>query len=335
VRETLDTVARAPALAARVGALPVLAWQVSVFWEELRPIAQRVVREWQPDVILVEHDNSAAWIADLPGSTPAVLVFQNVGPRYYESRAAASNGFARPAFRLEARRFRRLLGRTLSRYARLVAVSEPDRRDLEALAQGVPVELVPNGVASDELEPLPPSSEPATLLFTGTLSHPPNSEGIRWFADEVWPRVRAAQPEVRLLVVGRDPPPRVRELDAREGIEVVGPVPAMSPYFARATAVVVPLHSGGGTRLKILEALSCRRAVVSTSVGCEGLDLADGSHLLVADGAPAFAEATLRLLDDAALRERLANAGREQAERLYDWRVLGDRLEKVLLDVVG
>jgi glycosyltransferase involved in cell wall biosynthesis len=99
--------------------------------------------------------------------------------------------------------------------------------------------------------------------------------------------------------------------------------------------VVVPLHSGGGTRLKILEALSCRRAVVSTTVGCEGLELADGSHLLVADGAAPFAEATLRLLEDAALRERLANAGRDQAERLYDWRVLGDRLEKVLLDVVG
>src|SRR3954454_11197726 len=242
LRENLATVAGAPSLVARALPLPVLAWQVSVFWQELRPIAQRVAAAWRPDVIVVEHDNSAAWIAALPSGIPAALVFQNVGPSYYRSRAAASTGLARLAFDIDARRFRSFHSRTLGRYARLVPVSEPDGRELQTLGAGVPIEVVPNGVASDELQALSPSDERATLLFTGTLSHPPNADGIRWFADEVWPRIRSAHPESRLLVVGRDPPPRVRELDAREGIEVVGPVPEMTPYFARATAVVVPLH---------------------------------------------------------------------------------------------
>jgi len=190
--------------------------------------------------------------------------------------------------------------------------------------------VVPNGVASHELRPSPASREPATLLFTGTLSHPPNAEGICWFAENAWARIRSAHPHAKLLIVGHDPPSAVRGLGARGGIEVVGPVTEMAPYFARATAVVVPLLSGGGTRLKILEAFSSARAVVSTSVGSVGLDVQPGSDLLVADGADAFAAATLRLLEEPSLRERLAVAGRELAEDRYDWRVLGERLEAPL-----
>jgi glycosyltransferase involved in cell wall biosynthesis len=168
------------------------------------------------------------------------------------------------------------------------------------------------------------------LLFTGTLNHPPNAEGIEWFADEAWPAIRARLPDAKLLVVGREPPRSVTRLGSRPGIEVVGPVADMREWYARATAVVVPLLSGGGSRLKILEALACGRAVASTSAGAEGLDLAPGRELVIADGGEAFAGATLRLLGDPPLRGALAAAGRSAAETRYDWRVLGDRLESVL-----
>ncbi len=195
---------------------------------------------------------------------------------------------------------------------------------------GVPVEIVPNGVATSELPALAPSAEPATLLFTGTLGHPPNAEGIAWFAERVWPLVRRGHPQAKLLVVGRGAPRRVLALDGEHGIEVVGGVAEMTPWFARATAVVAPLLSGGGTRLKILEAFSSGRATVSTSVGCEGLEVADGRELLIADGPEPFAAAVGRLLDDAALRERLAANGRALAEARYDWAGLGDRLAEAL-----
>jgi glycosyltransferase involved in cell wall biosynthesis len=332
VRETLDAVAAEPRLAADAAVLPVLAWQVGVFWTYLRPLARRTLAEWKPDVVTIEHDNAASWVEEVPPAVPAALVLQNVGWHYYESRAAAAAGPAAAGLRLEAARFRRHHARWFGRYRTLIAVSERDRADLRRVTS-TPVGVVPNGVASDELRPVPPSSEPATLLFTGTLSHPPNAEGIRWFADAVWPQVRSERPGVRLVVVGRDPPRGVLELGDRDGVEVVGPVPQMAPWFERATAVVAPLLSGGGTRLKILEALACRRATVSTSVGCEGLELSSERELLVADGAAAFAEATLRLLTDRELRERLAAAGRDAVERVYDWRVLGDRLAAVLTDV--
>jgi glycosyltransferase involved in cell wall biosynthesis len=327
--ETLGALAREPALVPRAATLPVLAWQVSVFWARLRDRALRAVRESAPDVVIVEHDNAAAWVGDLPAGVPAVLELQNVGWHYYENRARAGGGVARAAYAAEARRFRRHDRRWFSRYAALVAVSERDREDLAA-ATATPVETVPNGVAADELVPAGGEGESDTLLFTGTLSHPPNAEGIAWFVQEAWPRVRAARPQAKLLVVGRDPTPAVRRLGRVSGVEVVGPVPDVAPYFERARAVVAPLRSGGGTRLKILEALASGRALVSTEVGREGLDLRDSEHLLVADGAADFAAATLRLLADGELRARLAAAGRERVERLYDWCVLADRLARIL-----
>ncbi len=329
VGETLSALAREPMLVPRAVRLPTLAWQVSVFWAELRALAVDEIRQNRPDVIGIEHDNAAHWIDDLPAEIPAVLVLQNVGRHYYESRARSASGVRAAWFAAEARRFARHDGRWLPRYARLIAVSDDDAADLRKTLD-VPVEVVPNGVASDELTPLPPSPEPETLLFTGTLSHPPNEDGIRWFAESIWPRIRSRRPGARLLVVGRDAPVGVRALDGQSDIEVVGAVPDMAPYFARATAVVVPLRSGGGTRLKILEAFACERAVVSTSTGCEGLKVEDGRNLLVADDEQVFADATLRLLDDPGLCQRLAADGRELAERRYDWRVLGDELERVL-----
>jgi glycosyltransferase involved in cell wall biosynthesis len=157
------------------------------------------------------------------------------------------------------------------------------------------------------------------------MNHPPNADGIAWFVREVWPQT----PDARLLVVGRDPPESVLRL-ASDRIAVTGAVPDVAPYFARATAVIVPLLSGGGTRLKILEAFAAGRAVVSTSIGAEGLEVSDGRHLLLADGAHAFAEATGRLLADPELRARLAAEARKLVQERYDWRALGDRLEETL-----
>lgn len=332
-RETLAAVARDPALLARVAAMPVLAWQVSVFWTALRPVALAEIAKHRPDAISIEHDSAAHWIDDLPPDIPTAMTVHNVGRHYYESRARAATGARKAGLSIEARRFARHDRRHLRRFDALIAVSDRDADDLRS-SHELPITVIPNGVASDNLQALPPSGEPDTLLFTGTLSHPPNSEGIVWFADAVWPRIRAQRPTASLLVVGRGAARSVLALNDRDGIEVIGAVPDMAPYFARATAVVVPLLSGGGTRLKILEAFASRRAVVSTPTGREGLAVDDGRDLLVAASAEDFATATLQLLDDAEIRDRLAGSGRALAERSYDWRVLGERLERRLIRLV-
>jgi glycosyltransferase involved in cell wall biosynthesis len=168
-------------------------------------------------------------------------------------------------------------------------------------------------------------------VFTGTLNYAPNVQGIRWFAERVWPIVRGQVPEVTLDVVGRDPSPPVKALGRIDGITVRGAVPEIAPYLARAHVVVIPVLTGAGIRVKIIEGMAAGRAMVSTSRGAEGLPhLEAGKHLLIADSPQDFASAVIRVLHDSALRNRLADAARDLFERAYDWRRLGDQEEAVI-----
>jgi glycosyltransferase involved in cell wall biosynthesis len=237
--------------------------------------------------------------------------------------------------RAEAWRYRRHVVRLLPRFHTAVAVSTVEADELRALGR-TRVELIPTGVDTAALRPQPEQAGPPRLLFTGTMSYPPNHRGIRWFAREVWPLVRARRPDAVLDVVGKAPPDDVLALDGVAGITVHGFVDSMAPFFARAHSVVVPILAGAGIRVKIVEAMAAGRAVISTPLGCEGLaGLEPGRHLLVAEEPGAFADGAVRLLEQPELRERLAAAGRELAERSYDWRPLGDQLERVLMDAAA
>lgn len=320
-REALDALRRDPRLLARAVTDPLLAWQVGVFWARLRERLPAALAQ-RPDVALVEHDWAARWGAELPAGLPRALTLHNLSWAYYESRGKA----------LEARRWRRFDRAALRGYDLLLAMSEHDRAAARAVS-AVPCEVVPNGVDTGALTP---SAEPEapTLLFTGTLSYPPNAEALLWLLRDIWPRIRAAHPTVRLLVVGRGAPAEAQAL-ADERVELAGWVPDMSSAFARATVVLVPMRSGGGTRLKVLDGLASGRALLTTTMGAEGVALRDGEHAVVADGAEAFAAAALRLLGDAAERARLGAAGRALAETVYDWEAIGAHLGGLLDGLVS
>jgi len=330
--EALGALARRPGLVAAALTTPVLAWQAEVLWTRLRAPARRLASRWRPDVLSVEHDWSARWLCELPAPPPAVLTLQNVSSQYYRRRSQASGGLSSLALGLEARRFEAFDRRRLGPYRRVIAVSEPDATAARELCER-PVDVVPNGVDVRAFPALASDPDgPPTLLFTGTLDYPPNTEGLLWFAHQVWPLLRERRPALRLLVVGRSPPEPVLALGRLPGVQVVGPVPEMVPWYGRATAVIVPLRSGGGTRLKLLEALAGGRAVVSTTAGAEGIDVADERDvLLVPDDPGRFAAATLRLLEDPALRARLAERGRALVQERYDWPALGELLEAALV----
>lgn len=156
------------------------------------------------------------------------------------------------------------------------------------------------------------------VTFLGGLHWPPNAQGVTWFAREVFPQVRAAMPEAILTVIGKNPPAGLEG----EGVEVTGYVDDPAPYLAETAAFIVPLHAGGGMRVKILDAWSWGLPVVSTTIGAEGIEIEDGENILIADSAPTFAQAVIRVLQDQDLARRLGHNGRQTVVDKYDWRVI-------------
>src|SRR5206468_1255321 len=200
-----------------------------------------------------------------------------------------------------------------------IAASDADRELLAAAAPGASVRAVPTGVDIDYFAPDGVAEVPGRLVFTGSMDWYPNEDGIAHFIEAVLPRIRREVPAAALTVVGRNPSARLRGAAAAAGVRVTGLVDDVRPQMAEAAVYVVPLRIGGGTRLKIFEALSMAKADVTTTVGAEGLRLAPGRHFLQADEPAGFAEAVTSLLRDAARRRAIGAAGRRLVEERYSW----------------
>jgi polysaccharide biosynthesis protein PslH len=193
------------------------------------------------------------------------------------------------------------------------------------------VHIVPNGVDTTYFVPSSSQTERGVLLFTGRMSYEPNADAVCYFAEQVLPLVRRECPQARLHIVGAAPPPRVSAL-ASNAVVVHGQVADIRPYFATAEAVVVPIRTGGGTRLKLLEAAASGKAIVSTSLGAEGLAFAAGRDLLIADAPATFAAAIVAVLGDGALRDTLGSHARARA-RQYDWAAIGEGFRHIMATV--
>lgn len=231
--------------------------------------------------------------------------------------------------------YRRLRAGELERCGRAAAVtvtSERERRLLEELLPAVSPIVIPNGVDLDAFTPRQREDEtPGRVVFTGTLGYYPNVQAVQHFARAIWPAVRAAVPEATWQIVGSHPSAEVRHLGELPGVTVTGTVPQVQPYLAAAAVVVVPILTGAGTRLKVLEALAMGKAVVTTSIGCEGLGLVTGEHAIIADEPETFADAVVGLLRDGARRAVLARLGRALVEQRYGW----DRCVEPLVELLA
>ncbi|HEU5152456.1 MAG TPA: glycosyltransferase family 4 protein [Iamia sp.] len=209
-----------------------------------------------------------------------------------------------------------------ARAALTVVVTEADADGLSGPGATAEVAVVPNGVDTSAPDPGPAAAP--RVLMPGTLFYGPNVDGARWFVDEAWPGVRAAVPQAELVLAGRGPTPEVRALAERPGVAVRADVDDMAAELAAARVVVVPLRYGTGTRVKALEALAGRRALVGTTVGLAGLGIEDGVHARVADDPAALARATVAALADG--DDALVARGRELVERHHTWDAQAERL---------
>jgi glycosyltransferase involved in cell wall biosynthesis len=270
-----------------------------------------------------------------PLPRPTVLFQHNVESSLWRRLASTEkNKLKKFLFKIEARKMERYERQALRRFHHVIAVSEVDRRQMIDMQPGCPISVVPTGVDCSEFALAPPSkSTPARIVFVGSMDWEPNIDAVKFFADEIWPSVREQFPDAIFEIVGRNPDALVTRL-ACESIKVSGTVPSILPHLHDATVVVVPLRIGGGTRLKIFEAMATGRAVVSTSIGAEGLDVASGKNLILADDPKSFADAILMLLRDAPLRRRYEEAAAQLAS-WYDWSQISRRFLDVLRETAS
>lgn len=212
------------------------------------------------------------------------------------------------------------------------------QRDAEILQQRSPnmeCHVIPNGVDSEFFKSSHTEIDPNMVLFTGTISYYPNTEGIVWFYKNVWPLIVEKKPNATFCIAGKSPPPEVQAIaESDPAVTATGMVDDMRDYYNKAAVVVVPLRVGGGTRLKILEGMSMSKAIVSTSIGAEGINHTNGQDILLKDTPEEFSNAVLEVMADSTLRETLENGGRKLVESQYDWRAVTDKLSSVFEQAV-
>lgn len=216
-------------------------------------------------------------------------------------------------------------------------VSERDKRAIISRLPQANVRVVPNGVDVDFYSVslnVPAAVSRQTLLFVGSMDYHANIDAVTWFVGEVWPTLSRIHPALEFVIAGSNPAPSVQALQSAR-VRVTGTVADVRPFYERALAVVVPLRAGGGTRLKILEAMAARVPVISTRLGAEGLPVRDGLHLLLADSADEIVQAVTYLIHNPGDRGRLITSAAAFVTRCYDWSAIGEALYAIHSELAG
>lgn len=316
-------------------------------WLKVRDVAIAAAASQRFDVIWVEH--SLVWpyasqmVSQAARANPAVICSGHNIEWHLLARQASNAGerAARWFYQGQARLMRRM---ELSAWRRADLNLQCSPADATFVAQSVtsPVIMISNGVNVDYFQRRSGAAavDSSLVVFTAGFGYAPNQEALFWFLQRVLPLVHARRPETRFLFAGSQANQAasmagLSATGANGGVEWISDPADIRPCFERACVYVVPILSGGGSRLKILEAMAMQVPVVSTSVGAEGVPYRSGEHLLLADTEESFAEAVLRLLEDAELRQRLSTAARLFVESNYRWEILCDRAESQMAPLMG
>lgn len=301
----------------------------------LRKRAEQLTTDSAFDVVICDFVQMAPATVGLP--CQASILFQhNVEAQILQRHAEHDRGWLRrrvmSAQEKKMRRFEQQAGR---QFDAVIAVSEEDRSTFNNQYGWENVEVIDTAVNVDYFEPQAQAIDNHNVAFVASLDWLPNQEGAVWFAREVWPLILAENPEARFSLVGRNPSRKVESLAAEQGVEVLGTVPDVRPYLAKAAVVVVPLLVGGGTRIKIFEAMAMGKAIVSTTIGAEGLKVTSGKHILLADSASDFASATNQLLADSDQRRQLGETAHQLVKKNFSSESVARQFERICRQVVS
>ena len=303
---------------------------------EVRRRLRALLKEEGYDVILCDF-MAAAGVVPWECPTPKVLFTHNVEAtiwrRHYE---VATNPIWKAISLREWRKMEAAEQRYLRLADRVLTVSETDRDAFAPLVDPGKLTVIPTGVDVEYFQPTPVEETPNSLVFTGSMDWLPNEDAILYFADAILPLIKQQCPEISLEVVGRSPSRKLQALaETEKGIRLTGWVENIRPFVARGSICIVPLRIGGGTRLKIFEAMAMGKAIVSTSVGAEGLPVQSGENIILADGPQDFADSVITLLRDSNERKRLGTAARTLVQEKYSWLKVAETFARTLQDVIA
>lgn len=303
---------------------------------EVRRELIRVLEQQTHDLILCDFVIAAGVIPwDWP--CPKVLFTHNVEAaiwrRHYD---LASNPLWKALSWREWRRMQAAERRCLQLADHVLAVSENDRNFFTRFVSSEKLTVIPTGVDLEYFRPTDAEEVRDSIVFTGSMDWLPNEDAMLYFIEEILPLIRRQIPGASLCVVGREPSFRLQALCGKDkNLQITGRVEDVRPFLARSAVCVVPLRIGGGTRLKIFEAMSMGKPVVSTSIGAEGLPVRDGEHLLLADDPAVFASTVVSLLGESARRKQIGLAARKLVEENYSWAQVATKFSEVLREVAA
>jgi glycosyltransferase involved in cell wall biosynthesis len=299
-------------------------------------LVARLLADQDFDLLYADHLHMAQYI---PAHTRALTLLDQhnvesvILGRFADSQ---THPFLHWMARLEQRKMARYEPAACRRFDAIWVTTEVDRALIAPwLLPGQTIDALPIGVDTTYFTPDGRSPDPHTLVSIGMLSWPPNADGVLWFYDQVYPLIKERVPGVRFVIVGEHPPLAIQQLAQDPSVEVTGWVDDVRLQMARSTAIMVSLRTGSGMRVKILNALAAGLPVVSTSIGCEGIDVTDGKDILIADDAEQFARHVVDLIRDPSLQERLSANGVTLARARYSWEAVYDQIDRSVTELLA
>lgn len=296
---------------------------------------RRLVAANAVDLLHVDTIGLAPYRKLVP-ALPCVLTHHNIESQLMARRAQVETAPLHKLYvGLQAQRLRAYEAGLSPLFDMNIMMSPNDADELRGIAPSVATAIVPNGVDTDYFTPSIEGHDKA-CIYTGGMNMYANKDAVLYFLREIWPAIRRDHPDATFYAIGQDPPRELREHAQHDtSVVVTGYVDDVRPYVRKAAVYVVPLRVGGGTRLKVLDALAQGKAIVSTSLGCEGIGVSNGKNIQIEDEPARFAARVSALFGDAAERKRLGTAARELAESTYGWAAIGVELQRVYETVAG
>lgn len=288
--------------------------------KKLKTKIDKLIARKNFDIILAEF----ASMGHFEFQTDAVRVLDAHNIEYDNFRRMSTLDWSYIRKKFYEREYKKVYKEEVAAFNRHDAIFTTSERDGSIIKKDVtdtPQYVIPNGVDTEFFSSSGADPEPFSMVFTGAMSYVPNYDGMIWFLDNIFPIIKKSIPQAKVYIVGSNPPAALKKRQS-DSVIVTGFVDDVRPYVDQSSVFVVPLNMGSGTRLKVVEALSMEKPVVSTSIGCEGIDVEDGEHLVVRDEPAAFAEAVVQLFNDSQLQNKLIYNGYDLVKSNYDWEVI-------------